>query len=352
MQDETPHLLGCARLAAPASPGSSTSELEIWFVRDIDLRYWVGPWLLMPKSGTMRNLAQIGIYQPFFNQAVRDYLDPGFIALDWLHNPLPELRELALHQHILQSRIHENHRLTGLLSPKFFSKTKLTSDEVFGWIERNPGHDLYCFNGRAFIPYIAYNSVERGAFVHPGFEQGMRRVCREIGFELPLELGRQTNAQSLQCNYWCATPSFWERWGKEIVYPILDISRRNESLAGAVFRETPYRSPTPVFLISFIYERLISYYIQVNRIDACIFPWSSEQILDLRLPPFVKDYLSRNMSWIDDIDRNGQWTAQARARLAGTFDRFLQEANLQNEANGFDFSNQDLPACKPPFQPR
>ena len=103
----------------------------------------------------------IGIYQPLFNEAIREYLDPGFITLDWLHNPSPELRELALHHHILQSRLFERHDLTGLLSPKFFSKTGLTSREVKDWIKQNPGHEIYCFDGRPFGPATRYNTVEQ-----------------------------------------------------------------------------------------------------------------------------------------------------------------------------------------------
>jgi hypothetical protein len=104
------------------------------------------------------NTPAIGIYQPFFNEAVRQYLDPGFIALDWLQNPDPPLRELALHRHILQSRLFERHELTGLFSPKFFSKTGLTSSDVKDWINQNPGHEVYCFDGRPYVSYAFYKA--------------------------------------------------------------------------------------------------------------------------------------------------------------------------------------------------
>ena len=69
----------------------------------------------------------IGIYQPFFKPALLERLDRGFIALDWLSNPAPALRELAIHRHIAAEKIYSRHQLTGLLSAKFFSKTKLKS---------------------------------------------------------------------------------------------------------------------------------------------------------------------------------------------------------------------------------
>lgn len=290
----------------------------------------------------MSSARGIGFYQPFFNEAVREYLDPGFIALDWTHNPRPELRELVLHAHILESRLFERHELTGLLSPKFFSKTGLTSREVKDWINDNPGHEIYCFEGRPFVPYTAFNSLERGNLRHSGFEDGIRDVCRTIGFDFPSEFGRESIRQTIHCNYWCATPQFWEKWGKDVVSPILKLESENHF----AFRETPYRSKTPVFLIAFIYERMIGYYIRARGIDAAMFPWSEQRILGLNWPPLMRNYLQHNISWIDETDRGGHWTLRDREKLA---DAVNQIADIRgHEAPSYDLLNFDLPARKPP----
>jgi len=286
--------------------------------------------------------SEIAIYQPFFNEAVREYLDPGFIALDWLHNPRPELRELLLHHHILKSRVFERHELTGLVSPKFYSKTGLCSREVKNWILENPGHEIYCFEGRPFIPYTAYNNLERGKLLHPGFEEGMRYICSKIGLDLPSELDRQSIGQTIHCNYWCATPRFWERWGEEIVYPILKLEGDHHF----AFSETPYRSKTPVFLIAFIYERMISHFIQVKGIDAAMFPWSEGRILGLNWPPLMRNYLQHNIPWIDETDRRGQWTSKERERLADAAGQLAAISGY--ESPSYDLLNFDLPARKPP----
>jgi hypothetical protein len=291
----------------------------------------------------------IGIYQPLFNETIREYLDPGFNTLDWLHNPSPELREIVLHHHIIESRVFERHRLTGIVSPKFFSKTGLTSREVKDWIHQHPGHEVYCIDGRPFVPYTSYNSVERAALTHPGFEDGMRRVCRTIGFDLPVELGRQTNRETIHCNFWCATPGFWKRWSREIVSPILGLVQSDPLLASTVFCRTPYRSPTPVFLIVFIYERIMGYYIKFKSIDAAMYPWTAERILDVvRISP-MKEYLVKNIRWIDELDRRGHWTPDDRARLTEAYGRLLERADLRgHEADSYDRDNFDLPARKAP----
>ncbi|THD65569.1 MAG: hypothetical protein E7813_14340 [Bradyrhizobium sp.] len=291
----------------------------------------------------------IGIYQPLFGRAVREYLDPGFMVLDWLGNPAPELRELALHHHILQSRLFERHDLTGLFSPKFFSKTGLTSCEVKDWVKQNPGHDVYCFDGRPFVPYTHYNSIERGVINHPEFEDLTRRVCRAIGFDLPSELGRQTNQQAILCNFWCASPSFWERWSREIVLPIFELVQSDAVLARKVFCKLPYRSPTPVFLIVFIYERMMSYFIQIKGINAAMFPWTAERILGLNWASPMREYLVHNIPWIDELDRCRRWTSDDRAKLADAYSELVSHADIRaHEADTFNPHNYDLPARKLP----
>ena len=50
--------------------------------------------------------ASVGIYQPFYKPAFVERLDGGFIPLDWLANPAPALRELALHRHMTTCLVH------------------------------------------------------------------------------------------------------------------------------------------------------------------------------------------------------------------------------------------------------
>jgi hypothetical protein len=53
----------------------------------------------------------IGIYQPFYKPSLIERLDAGFIPLDWMSNPTPALRELALHRYIAEDKLFAKHRL-------------------------------------------------------------------------------------------------------------------------------------------------------------------------------------------------------------------------------------------------
>ena len=142
--------------------------------------------------------SRIGIYQPCYKPALIERLDPGFIMLDWMSNPAPALRELALHQHIADEKIYTQHQLTGLLSPKFYSKTRLDSRQVYDWISDNPGRDIYLIGGLPYVPYANYNSLERSRIVsHPAFERWARSVANEIGLEIPAKPSTSDQRQFL-----------------------------------------------------------------------------------------------------------------------------------------------------------
>ena len=40
---------------------------------------------------------KICIYRNYSHPDLIGYLDPGFIPLDWTHNPYPQIREVAIH---------------------------------------------------------------------------------------------------------------------------------------------------------------------------------------------------------------------------------------------------------------
>ncbi len=288
-------------------------------------------------------MPSIGFYQPVFKEAVRSFLDPGFTALEWLHNPEPELRELALHLHLADARAFERHDLTGLLSPKFYSKTGLSSTRLTRWIGENPGYDLYGINGQPFVLYQAYNTIEQAAGCHgPDFEVKLRNLCAEIGLDLPTDFGRQNNLNALFCNYWCGTREFWTRWNRDVLKPLARVREQGSDLARGLFSATSYASPTSVFLITFIYERLLSLYLASNKtIRYLAYPWKLQEIIDLPYHPRLKEYLIDVGPWVDELDRIGHWTAADRLRL-----RSLCASRIRPSytANGFDPLNFDLPS--------
>jgi hypothetical protein len=288
----------------------------------------------------------IGIYQPFFKPALIERLDPGFIPLDWLSNPTPALRELAIHRHIAVNRIYANHRLTGLLSGKFFSKTRLRSQQVYDWISDNPGHEIYLINGLPYVPYANYNLMERSTIHHPGFESWARSVAAEIGLEFPEELPRQTNANLCVCNYWIASAAFWEGFARDVIAPLFELIDRRQG-TNEILAHHKYSAPSPVYNLTIIYEKLIDCYVTSKKINALYYPWNAKSVLSLDCyKPSIRSYLETMIPHVERIDAAGSWSDSDKAWLREKY----AEVNLGYSADELlvnDPIDFDLPRFYP-----
>jgi hypothetical protein len=296
----------------------------------------------------------IGIYQPFYKPELVERLDDGFTALNWLSNPAPALREFALHRYIAQQKIYKRHQLSGVLSPKFFSKTGLLSSQIYSWLEDNPGRDLYLVNGMPFLPYQHFNGVERNYTQNPEFERHFRSLCAAIGFELPEEFPRQTNADFCGCSYWIGSPGFWEKWHADVIAPIGEIidgdAETNELLA-----YYSYPAPTPVCVLTMLYERLVNYYVLQNKVKALYYPWTPKSILSLQCHPALRTYLEEMIPLVDGIDARGRWSEQEKNWLRERCTAVRQEIGINSEFSGFgpaetlssDLTDFDLPRRYP-----
>jgi hypothetical protein len=238
--------------------------------------------------------------------------------------------------------------LTGLLSPKFFSKTTLRSQQVYAWIADNPGYDIYLINGGPRGPYTTYNSVERSKISHdPAFESWMRALCATIGFELPERLPRQTNSNRCSCNYWIASPTFWENWIEDVITPIFEMTGRCKQ-TDEILAYAKYRSLTPAYNIAFIYERLIDYYIGWKKLNAIYYPWNAKSILSLNYHPAVRAYLEDMIPRVDRIDAMGPWRDSDKAWLQERF-AALNSGDVTLDTLAFDPGDFDLPRFDPNF---
>jgi hypothetical protein len=292
----------------------------------------------------------IGIYQPFYKPALVERLDSGFIALNWLPNPAPAQRELALHHYIAVRKIYSKHRLTGVFSPKFFAKTNLSSQQVYDWIQDNPGHDIYLISGEPHLTYANYNAIERISIIQSSaFETRLRSLCGEIGFNLPDFSLRQTAANSCYCNYWIASATFWENWFKDVVAPIAEMIRRHKE-TDSFLAYGIHAAPTPVYQLTFIYELLINHYILQKRVNSIYYPWNAQNILSLDYHPSIRAYLEDMMPLVDRIDARGQWNDKEkswlRQRYAATRLVFAARERLS-----FDLADFDLPSRYPGMGP-
>lgn len=115
-----------------------------------------------------------------------------------------------------------------------------------------------------------------------------------------------------------------------------------------LFQRASYLSPTPVFLIAFIYERMLSMYLASRAIRHLAYPWTGAQVLRLDYQPVFRAYLEAVVPWVEDTDRALGWTNTRRARLASSHAVIRRQPMIEGyEADAFDPLDYDLPRCRP-----
>ncbi|CAB3768613.1 hypothetical protein [Paraburkholderia solisilvae] len=201
------------------------------------------------------------VYQIFYDDESRRALDPGFLPLDNT-GQRPDWREYwPMRRFLLSNTLEENARY-GFLSPKFGTKTKLTSGDVFVYLARQPDDVEVVI----FSPFFEQNAIflnvfEQAVHHHAGIAQALEMACRRIAPTCDMRHLVQSSEQVVYCNYIIATPRFWREWlaACEILF---DIAEANSGMLGPLLNAlVPYgdmQLPAKIFIIERMASLLLS----------------------------------------------------------------------------------------------
>lgn len=155
----------------------------------------------------------IKIYQNYLSSNELAELDPGFIPHSLESNPQPHLREIYQFFNFYDSAQYKEADYVGVLSKKFFEKTRIQGSHFIEFIKNNPGYDVYFINPFPQNAYYSYNIWHQGEFFHPGIIDATQSILDLSGTPIKLDtLGRQDKKSLLYCNYWVGNANFWEKY--------------------------------------------------------------------------------------------------------------------------------------------
>lgn len=200
-------------------------------------------------------MANIHIYQIYYDENSKAGLDPGFLPLDNSRNERPDWREYHPMRTFLLERKLEDGAYYGFLSPRFGSKTNLTAGDVTAFVQANEGVDvaLFCpfFDQSAFF----LNVFEQGEFHHPGLMRLGQAFAKSAGFDADLSTLVNDSSNTIFNNYFVARSDFWAEWLRVGEWLYAQAESPAASLSG--FR-TPmlHRGSYSVELKIFLMERL------------------------------------------------------------------------------------------------
>lgn len=200
---------------------------------------------------------RIFIHQIYYDQASRESLDPGFIALDNMANERPDWYEFWPIRNFLKNNVLKDDCWYGFLSPRFPHKTGLASSHVLDAIK---AHDARAEVALFSIAWdqLAYflNPFEQGELWHPGLLKLSQAFFDEIG--VPVDLTRLVtySVTSVLSNYVVAKPRYWAEWLSiaDRFFEFVESSARprlnRRTSYGSALRQAPMKT--------FIQERIAS----------------------------------------------------------------------------------------------
>jgi len=169
----------------------------------------------------MSMVMQIKLYQICHSQDTMNNIPNGFLALDNLKNERDDWREYWPIRNFLKSNYMPEETLIGFMSPRFFYKTNLTCGDIQKFISNKYNRqDVVSFSPFWDLSSIFKNVFEQGDFFHPGLSETCQEFSNIHLTNLDLKNSITHSQNSIFCNYFLATKSFWLEWLKlgELLY--------------------------------------------------------------------------------------------------------------------------------------
>ena len=154
------------------------------------------------------------IYQIFFDSESEKNLDRGFNALDNTENARPDWYEFWVIKKFLEKNALKENSWYGFLSPKFFSKTGLKSENVYEILDSFGDQGDVILLGVSGWDQLSYfqNPFEQGNIWHPGLLDSSQKFFDQIDMGIDLSQLVSTTKDSVFSNYLIAKKPYWDQW--------------------------------------------------------------------------------------------------------------------------------------------
>jgi hypothetical protein len=205
-------------------------------------------------------MANIYIYQIYYDDASKAALDPGFIPLDNSSNERPDWFEYHPIRMFLSKNSLEVDAYYGFFSPRFWIKTNLSAEKVKSFITANEGVDVVLFSP-SFEQSAFYLSVfEQGEIAHPGLAQAGQAFVDAVGIDVNIKDLITDSTNTVFANYFVARSKFWARWFElaEQLYAQAEAKRESNYLVAATRHDKSIGPQFKVFLMERLATLLLS----------------------------------------------------------------------------------------------
>lgn len=206
-------------------------------------------------------MANVKIYQIFYNEETQQQIDPHFIPLDNRPEVGGEAQwyEFGAIRNFLNTHQLDDDTFYGFVSPKISKKVGLTSEQLIKLIQRASDADV-CFPAYPYYALSYYiNPFEHGEEFHPNITELTQQLIDQLDWQLDLSKLVCATTNFNYSNFIFAKKKYWQTWlhYAQQLYDLVehDQSELGKKLRGDTFYNLEDRSDlTP--MRAFIQERL------------------------------------------------------------------------------------------------
>ena len=279
--------------------------------------FTIDDWLRKLRPGT----SDIVVFQNVYNDEVISMLDPSFLPVDGRRNARTDIREFGLFLRMFHSGLYQSARLTGILSPQFNDKAKITGQQFLDFIAHNPGYNVYFVNPFPQNAYYTYNVWYHGDLAHAHSFKDLAEVLFDAaGYDTRVMYeARDSNKTLLYSSYWVGDAHFWNGYIAFITrlietLEIIPVKICNLLLSNAYYYHWRTGESQSVSYLPFILERSFSTYLHMNPgMRGLAYPFTRQEILDHCYGGnFEREIVITFGDVIDEIDRRGEYNGYDR----------------------------------------
>jgi hypothetical protein len=261
-------------------------------------------------------MRKYGMYEPLYlpNQQLSSDKFLPFVIQD---NRSSAWREFKILVDMYRNGIFRKHLATGVFSPKFALKSKITPEKFIEFVEEKPNCDVWFVNPFPQLAYWSFNVWMQGEHAHPGLQQAAQSlldVC-EIGWQLN-KVPRQGSGVLSYCNFWVGSQRFWEAYVGQVLLPIAEFleQKPEHPVSHAVMVDTTHTDPAP--FLPFIVERLLSTYISFNpQCMVASYPIPYEDISEYCIDDFERLTVQKMRAHVDNADASGLFDQRLKDQM-------------------------------------
>jgi hypothetical protein len=223
-----------------------------------------------------------------------------------INNQHPYKRELQAYVHMFNNGFYKHNGHTGLFSPKFELKTKVSFTQFIEFCESNQDSDVILINPFPQIKYWASNAWMQGEFMHPG----LVKIAQDLlcAAEIDLEVNtqdRHSDDYLCFCNFWVAHGWVWESFVGHVLVKLNDFVDDHPQHPAVRAANAGTQHTSEACFLPFITERLLSSWLFANRSKLKIarFKPTLAQVKSLYcFNDFERDLVEKTHLWVDALD--------------------------------------------------